>query len=507
VPDDSRVAVIDLGSNSFRLVVFSSSAGEAWRRTDEIYEPVRIGAGEGETGALKRAPMERALHTIEAYAHFCRASGLELEQVLAVATSAIRDAANREEFLARAFEVSGLPVRVLSREEEARYGYLAAVNSTTLADGAMLDLGGGSVQLVGVADRAAGDLGSWALGAVRMTEEFLPGDEPATKKQLKALRAHVRDTLAEGAGWLGGTGERLVGIGGTVRNLAAAAQRRADLPSFGVQGFLLERATLAEMVGELAEMPPAERSRVPGIKPERGDLILAGAAVVEAVLEAGDFPALEVTEAGLREGIFFERYLAPDELFADVREASVRNLAHQYPIDPPHVEHVAALALQMHDALVDQGVLDRDPGERELLWAAAELHDIGMTVDYDDHHKHSRYLILNAGLPGFTPREVALIAQMARYHRKGSPGFGELAALMRDGDDELLARGSALLRLAEQLERSRDQLVREAHVAVDNGHLRLELVHEGDVSVAVWAAERHRDLFQRAFGRELEIQT
>jgi exopolyphosphatase/guanosine-5'-triphosphate,3'-diphosphate pyrophosphatase len=254
-------------------------------------------------------------------------------------------------------------------------------------------------------------------------------------------------------------------------------------------------------------MPPAERSRVPGIKPERGDLILAGAAVVEAVLEAGDFPALEVTEAGLREGIFFERYLAPDELFADVREASVRNLAHQYPIDPPHVEHVAALALQMHDALVDQGVLDRDSGERELLWAAAELHDIGMTVDYDDHHKHSRYLILNAGLPGFTPREVALIAQMARYHRKGSPGFGELAALMRDGDDELLARGSALLRLAEQLERSRDQLVREAHVAVDNGHLRLELVHEGDVSVAVWAAERHRDLFQRAFGRELEIQT
>jgi exopolyphosphatase/guanosine-5'-triphosphate,3'-diphosphate pyrophosphatase len=224
------------------------------------------------------------------------------------------------------------------------------------------------------------------------------------------------------------------------------------------------------------------------------------------VLEAGDFAALEVTEAGLREGIFFERYLAPDELFDDVRQASVRNLAQLYPTDPAHVEHVAALALQMHDGLVEQGVLDRDPGERELLWAAAELHDIGMTVDYDDHHKHSRYLILNAGLPGFTPREVALIAQMARYHRKGSPGFGELGALMGEGDDELLARCSALLRLAEQLERSRDQLVREARVAVDNGRLRLELVHEGDVSVAAWAAERQRDLVQRAFGRDLEIQ-
>jgi exopolyphosphatase/guanosine-5'-triphosphate,3'-diphosphate pyrophosphatase len=316
----------------------------------------------------------------------------------------------------------------------------------------------------------------------------------------------VQETLAVDGGWLAATGDRLVGIGGTVRNLAAAAQRRAELPSFGVQGFVLERETLAEMVTELAELAPAERARVPGIKPERGDLILAGAAVIEAVLDAGEFGALEVTEAGLREGIFFERYLAPEERFEDVRRATVLNLAHQYPIEPPHVEHVAALALQMHDALVEQGVVEADAEERELLWAAAELHDIGMTVDYDDHHKHSRYLILNAGLPGFTPREVALIAQIARYHRKGSPGFGELAPLMRDGDEDLLARCSALVRLAEQLERSRDQVVREASISVDDGRVRLELVHEEDVSVAAWAAERQRELFRSAFGRELEIR-
>src|SRR2546421_5299551 len=243
VPDASRVAVIDLGSNSFRLVVFSSIPGRWWRRTDEIYEPVRIGAGEGETGALQPAPMERALHTIEAYAHFCRASGLGLDEVQAVATSAIREAFNREEFLSRAYQVSGLPVRILSRDEEARYGYLAAVNSTTLADGAMLDLGGGSVQVVGVEQRRARRLGSWPLGAVRMTEQFLAEDAPASRKQLKALRAHVRDTLAKGAGWLAATGERLVGIGGAVRNLAAAAQRRAGLPSFGGPGVVLGRRT------------------------------------------------------------------------------------------------------------------------------------------------------------------------------------------------------------------------------------------------------------------------
>ena len=501
-----RLAVIDLGSNTFRLVVFSAEeSGSWWRRTDEIFEPVRISAGMGDSNQLQPAPMERALHTIEAYDHFCRASGLGPHDVQAVATSAIRDADNREEFLARASAISEVPVRVLTREEEARYGYLAAVNSTTLADGAVLDLGGGSLQLIVVREQAATHVGSWPLGAVRMTERFLP-DKKASKKQLKALRAHVRDTLAD-APWLAGRGDRLVGIGGTARNLAAALQREADLPSLGVQGFLIERDALSELVTELADMTAARRGEVPGVKPARGDVILAGAAVIEAVLELGEFPALEVTEAGLREGIFFDAHLAPRDppVFDDVRRASVCNLAAQYHVDQPHVDHVARLTLEMFDALAHQEVIDGDRDERELLWAASMLHDIGMTVDYDDHHKHSRYLILNAGLPGFSPRELALVAQMARYHRKGSPSFGELEPMMGKGDDARLARGAALLRLAEQLERARDQLVREVRVDTHDGRVSLELVHTGDASVAFWAAERQAELFEEAFGRGLEI--
>jgi exopolyphosphatase/guanosine-5'-triphosphate,3'-diphosphate pyrophosphatase len=500
-----RLAVIDLGSNSFRLVVFSVAPSGWWRRTDEIFESVRIGAGLAESGRLRGARVKRALQTLETYIHFCRAIGLEPDHVRPLATSAIRDADNRDEFLARAREVSGMDVRVLSPEEEARYGYLAAVNSTTLHDGAVLDLGGGSLQLVSVADRRAGSVGSWPVGTVRMTERFLPGDE-ATRKQLKALRAHVAGEL-ESAEWLSRAGRHLVGLGGTVRNLAAAAQRAAELPSFGVQGFVLDRQALGALVEQLASLPASERGSVPGIKPERGDVILAGAAVIEAVLEAGGFEAVEVTEAGMREGAFFEWHLAPADppLFGSVREASVRNLALQYGGDNPHVDHVAALSLQMFDALAAAGAHPGDPAERELLWAAAMLHDIGMTVDYDDHHKHSRYLILNAGLPGFSPREVALIAQAVRYHRKGTPGFGELAPLAGKGDRERLDRLAALLRVAEQLERSRDQAVREARVAVDDGQVTLELVADEDVSVARWAAERHGDVFERAFGRRLAI--
>jgi exopolyphosphatase/guanosine-5'-triphosphate,3'-diphosphate pyrophosphatase len=516
---NERLAVIDLGSNSFRLVVFMAGC-DWWRRTDEIYEPVRIGEGLASTGRLGREPMQRALATLDVFAHFCRAGGLGEGAVDAVATSAIRDAENAEDFLVRARACLGLPIRVLSREAEARYGYLAAVNSTTLRDGSVLDLGGGSLQLVRVDHRLISRSGSWPIGTVRMSERFLPANGPAKRKQLEELREHVAEQLAEAA-WLAQDaaeqrGRRLVGIGGTVRNLAAAAQRAAGLPSNGVQGMVIEREALEELVQRLAALPASERATVPGIKPARADLILAGAVVVQGVLRAGGFDALETTEAGLREGVFFERLTTgsgrgaagrEQPLLEDVRRASVLNMAAQYHVDASHTEHVAALALGMFDELARLGLHEGDARERELLWAASMLHDIGMSIDYDDHHKHSRYLILNGGLPGFAPVETAIIAQAARYHRKGMPVPGPLAALFGDGDAERLDRCATLLRLAEDLERSRDQLVRATSLALCNGDVELRLIADGESAVPRWAARRERELFARAFHRGLCVAT
>jgi exopolyphosphatase / guanosine-5'-triphosphate,3'-diphosphate pyrophosphatase len=518
-----RLAVIDLGSNSFRLVVFMAGEGW-WQRTDEIYEPVRIGEGLAATGRLGEEPMRRALATLDVFDHFCRAAGLLNghgrgsrryrgdpwsplgREVDALATSAIRDAENAAGFLALAHEHSSLPIRVLSREEEARYGYLAAVNSTTLTDGCVLDLGGGSLQLVRVAGRRAQELGSWRLGAVRMTERFLPVNGPAKRRQIQALRDHVAAELAS-ARWLGRAGSRLVGIGGTVRNLAAAVQRAEGLPSGGVQGMYVSSQALDELVERLAVLPASQRSSVPGIKPARADLILAGAIVVQGALLAGEFDGFEATEAGLREGVFFERLLADRDppLFADLRRASVLNLATRYRPDLTHTEHVATLALAMFDELARLGLHEGDPVERELLWAACMLHDIGMSVDYDDHHKHSRYLILSAGLPGYSPVEVAIVAQAARYHRKGMPSPGPLGALFTPADAQRLDRCAVLLRLAEDLERSRDQLVRKAHVVLDDGTVELRLIADGELAVPRWAASREGELFARAFHRELLV--
>ncbi len=173
---------------------------------------------------------------------------------------------------------------------------------------------------------------------------------------------------------------------------------------------------------------------MPGIKPDRGDVILGGALVLAAALDSGGFDVIEVTEAGLREGVFFERLLGEGELFEDVRRESVLNLGHRFTAEQGHVDRVAELSLAMFDGLAEAGLHDLGAVERELLWAACVLHDIGTAIDYDDHHRHSQYLILNAGLPGFTQRELVMVGLIARYHRKGDPDTSELGSLEEDGD-------------------------------------------------------------------------
>jgi exopolyphosphatase/guanosine-5'-triphosphate,3'-diphosphate pyrophosphatase len=493
------------------VFTFNVGPDRWWRRTDELYETVRIGAGMGATERLSDEAMARGLETLTVFEHFLAAGELPPSQVHAVATSAIRDASNRDEFLERARASTSLRIQVLSAEEEARLGYVAAVNTSTLTDGAVLEIGGGSLQLVGVRDRRAQELTSLPLGAVRLTEEFLPGDGPARKKEMEALRTYVRGALT-GLPWLGESGHRLVGIGGAVRNLAAAMQHSLDQPfDIGVQGFVLTPDALAELIDRLASMSTAERSEVPGIKPGRGDIVLAAALTIQTVVEVGGFDGIEATEAGLREGVFFDRELLggrDEPLFDDVRAAAVSNLAIQYEADLDHVEHVARLSLQMWDSLRDAGLFEPGPSERELLWAASMLHDVGMTISYDDHHKHSRYLIVSAELPGFDPRERALIAQMSRYHRKGEPKLGVLATLARPGDEDLVARCSVILRLAEHLERGRDQSVREARLRANGGGVDLHLDAAGENLVLPrWSVERYGDgeAFERVFGRRLLI--
>ena len=288
-------------------------------------------------------------------------------------------------------QATGLTIEVLSSEDEARLGYVAAVNTSTMTDGAVLEIGGGSMQLIRVADRRSHELSSFRLGAVRMTEQFLPGSGPAKKKELQRVRAHVRKAL-EDATWLARSGERLVGIGGAVRNLAAAAQPEIDHLDIGVQGFVITpRRTSASWSRRSPRCRSPSAATCPGSSPGAGTSSSrrrwrSRPCSRSAASTGSRSPRPAFARACSSTGCCSS---ARSRCCADVREAAVRNLAIQYESDMAHVEHVARLALQMFDSLADGGLFEPGRGERELLWAASMLHDVGMTISYDDHHKHS----------------------------------------------------------------------------------------------------------------------
>lgn len=497
---ERRLAVIDMGSNTFRLVVFRYRPGGAFRLVDEILDTVRLSRGAGPDGIRPEA-VERAAHTARLYAAFCAAE--HIDEVDAVSTSAAREAANRDAVLDALAAGGRLPVRVLSALDEARYGYLGAVNSTTLGDGWVLDLGGGSIQATEVRGRRMGRSASRPLGAVRMTEAFL-GDGPAARSELKALRRHAERALREEA-WIEDLGPRVVGIGGTVRTLARMAQKEEGHPLDELHGYALRRDALDGLIGTMADLPAAERASIPGLKADRADITLAGAVVIGAAMDLAGASEIEICAQGLREGVFYERLLAddPDHLVPDVRRHSVLNLMDAYRCDTDHCAQVGALALSIHDQLAGLGLTAPQPREREVLWAAAMLHDAGVAVDYNDHHKHGYYLVLNSGLPGYGHDEIAMVALLVRGHRKAPPDPSPLEAALGEGGAERLRRLGACLRVAEQLAQSRTVRGVRLHEAGDALHAAVD--DAGDPTVAVWSAGHESPAMERAVGRRLVV--
>ena len=283
--------------------------GPWWKRTDELYETVRIGAGLESTGELGEDAMARGLETLSVFGRFCRANRIAPADVHPVATSAIRDAANGAAFLAEAEQAGAMEIEVLSAADEAHYGYVAAVNTTTLRDGVVLDIGGGSLQLTSVADRRAGPSASFPLGAVRITEQFLSADRPAKKKELARVRAHVAKALKT-LDWVADSGRAAGRHGrrGAQPGRCGPGDRRRCRPRRpGLRHRARRRSASSSVASPRCD--PEQRGSIPGIKPGRGDIILASALVLEAVVQRGGFSGIEATEAGLREGLFLARTL------------------------------------------------------------------------------------------------------------------------------------------------------------------------------------------------------
>jgi exopolyphosphatase/guanosine-5'-triphosphate,3'-diphosphate pyrophosphatase len=508
MPEQQHVAIIDLGSNTARVVVMRATPGYSYRLEDEIREVVRLRQGMTEEGLAAEA-MQRGFATLRLFKRFC--DGVGANPIIATATSAVRDAANGAQFVERVRTELGLELRILDGEREAYYGTIGALNDVALNDGAVLDIGGGSAQISLVRGRRYVRGQSAPIGALALTDRLIKHD-PISDGELKAVRAEIERQL-DAFDWLAGVPPHVVGLGGTIRNMARIEAERREYPLSTLHGFELTRESVEESIRLFRTLPLHKRLKVSGLRNDRADIILAGALVIDAILLRLGVDRLTVAVNGLREGLFYEYFWGHlvDPVISDIRSFGVLNLARTYQYHKTHANHVRFLAGRMFDQLAP--LHGYGAAERELLAAAALLHDLGTAIGYDAHDVHSQTLITNAGLPGFSPREIALIALLARYHRKGTPTQGAYARVLEEEDELLLLRLAAILRLAEYLERGRTSAVDDVAVswteeADGRKVLRLTLIADVYPAVEIWQTQRNAvDLMARAYAREVVIDS
>ena len=489
-----RLAVLDLGSGTFRLVLYAYEPGRYFQLLDELREPVALGEGLSR-GVIAPQALERGRKALRAFASFLKA--VEPEEVLTLATSALRDGANGGVILEEARRL-GLNPEVLPGEEEARLGVLAVANALPLAEALVVDQGGGSAQVSLM--RGRGFLWGRALplGALRLTEAFLRTDPPK-KAEVKALEKevarHLRALPLE-------RGLPLVGLGGNLRALARLHQKRKGYPLDLLHGYYLPRAALEELAEDLLFLSARARAQLPGLQADRARTLPASLVFLRALLKETGAGGVWVSGVGIREGALFTRLLPAPHLLPDPRAFAVENLFLHYPFSEAHRERVKALALELFQGLAP--LHGYGESERRLLLEAAHLHDIGMHIGYHEHHKHGAYLVLSGPLFGVSHREQALLALLVRYHRRGRPEPGAYRSLLGRGDRKLLLRLSTLLRLAEMLERTRSGRVRGVRVELgERARLFLEATEEPWVEVL--EASRQEALFREAFGVGLEV--
>lgn len=496
-----RLAVLDLGSNSVRLLVVQAGADGFYRVLDDERLPTRLATGVEATGRLDPEAARRTLVGLRLMRRIARNHGAPI--AVAVATSAVRESADREAFLQRASRALGTPVRVITGAEEARFAFESARRHFAIGPGrtAVLDYGGGSVDVVIAAGGAIEAAHSLPLGAVRLTEAFLHHDPPR-RHEIDALRRHLRRltaTLPRGV-----TVDRAIGSGGTVTALATVAQAREGERLASPHGYAMNRGQLRHLAEWLARRSAAERADLPGVSPDRADLLVAGAVALDEILGRLHARTLVTNAHGLREGIVLallrdgpggRRRRAP----ADVRRAGLLRFADRCGWERRHAEHVAHLALRIHDQVAARAGLP--PEARGWLEAAALLHDVGYCVNYSGHHRHAYSLILHADLPGLTPREVRLVALVARYHTGARPKkkHGEYAALGKD-ERRLVRLLAAILRIADGADRAHGRDVRDVLVRRRGDVTTFTLVAGRDGPLGLEGAQAKSRLFERAFG-------
>ncbi|MEO7985865.1 MAG: Ppx/GppA phosphatase family protein [Gemmatimonadales bacterium] len=501
-----RIAAIDVGSNSVRLLVAEYDPASGLSIIDELKDQPRLAAGLASTGSLGAEAIERAMQTLARMREVCQRRGVR--RIAAVATAAVREADNGKLFVRRVRRELDIPLRIIDPETEAALSYRSVAHHFRLAGERALvaDIGGGSLELIGAVDGLVELTDSLPLGAVRLTELHLPGKRSA-RKEVVGLREYVARQLkrrVSGREWAAAT---IIGSGGTFTSLGRMVQARRGLPpGDSVHGLAVTAAEVEQLIDYLASRSIEERRQVPGLNPERADIILAGLAVTAELLDRVRARSITVSAFGLREGLLLEMAGAKETTTPDPLRL-FREFAERCQSDRKHVEQVRTLALQLFDQLGEK--LGCGPEERLLLEAAGLLHDVGQLVSYRKHHKHSFELLTHAERIGLPARERAIVALVSRYHRKTGPRIKhqEFAVLPLE-DQAIVRRLSGLLRVADGLDRGHTAAVESLTTELTKHELAIRIVPRlarADLSLECWGATRKAGVLAKLLKRDVVV--
>ena len=503
-----RYAAIDIGSNSIRMEAAEIAPGQPARILGSDREVTRLGESVFRTGAVSDEAARLTCSVLSRMAGLYRS--LDIVGVRAVATSAVRDARNQRQFLERASEAAGTPVEIISGREESRLIHLGVESSWPQAGKRvlLLDIGGGSAEIIAASGGAMTEAFSRPLGAVRLKEMFLAGDPPDVR-ELHRMHEHIEEKLAPAVNRLGhATWDRVIATSATASAVAGATARAPRAKRDEIDRLRVSTAQVRALYRKLTELNLAGRRKVTGIGPRRAEIIVPGVAVLLDFLQAFHLPAFYYSRAGVRDGIIADLALrnVGSELSRLSREQlrEVERMSRRYGVSLDHARKVAYVASLLFNGL--QPLHELSPASGKLLEAAAYLHDVGHFVSDSSHHKHSHYLVSNSDMPGFNERERLLIAGLCRYHRKSLPSQVHSAYQALTAEEKRqLTLLIPLLRMADNLDRSHEQRIQNVKCRLQDGQVILHVESKGDVDLEQWAAERAGETFRQVYNRSVTV--
>lgn len=513
------VGLIDLGTNSVRLMVVRLNPNKSFTIINQHKVMVRLGEGEFTRGVLRKEAMDRTILVLKRFVEM--AINLGAKDFWAVATSATRDAENRQHFIDRVNEEADLHLKVISGLEEARLIYLGVSSGFHLGDrtAIFMDIGGGSTETILGNQFEFFSLDSMKLGAVRLKNMFfLENDEgPVSSERYALLQQYVRNSALRSIQRIKGCESHLaIGSSGTIETLYEIARRnnipgrRSDLEE-GEEVLSLQE--LKNTINLICSMPLKERKKLNGMNPQRADIIIPGGAILHTLMEDMELDEIHVSRRSLRHGLLHDYllrgkygYLEAEQQIS-VREQSVLQLGRSCGFNETHARHISQLAVELFESGREAGLHRLGKDEGELLRYSAMLHDIGMFLSFSNHHAHTYYIIGNAELLGFYAREIAVMAATAFYHSKKYPKkkHPEFSGLDPDSQ-ELVKVLSMLLSIAESLDRSHHQLVHRTHFSRHGDRLVLNVEAQEGHEIEIWALENHQKYFKKTFGEDFDVE-